>query len=56
MKCFMTKNVDNPRFPRLSAEVTALKTTERGVSVMCEVMEKYMAESRAEGKTEGKLE
>lgn len=33
MKCFIMKDVDNPRFPRLSAEVTALKTTEEGVSV-----------------------
>lgn len=55
MNCFLRKEVNNPKFPIFSKEVNDLKNTEGGVSVMCEVMEKYMAESKAEGIAEGKL-
>ncbi len=41
MSCFMKKEVKNPKFPALSAEVTRLKETDGGAEVMCEVMEKY---------------
>lgn len=41
MSCFMKKEVKNPKFPKLSAEVTRLKETERGAQAVCEVMEKY---------------
>lgn len=43
MACFMKKEVKNPRFPRLSAEVTRLKETEEGVEAVSEVMRKYEA-------------
>ena len=41
MACFMEKEVTNPKFPALSAEVSRLKETEGGNQVMCEVMERY---------------
>ena len=37
----MKKEVKNSKFPALSAEVSRLKETERGVQSMCAVMEKY---------------
>ena len=37
----MKKEVNNPKFPALSAEVRRLKETEGGVKTMCEVMKKY---------------
>lgn len=44
MSCFLRKEVNNPRFPKLSNEVTRLKTTQGGASAVCEVMEKYAKE------------
>lgn len=41
MACFMEKEVNNPKFPALSSEVTRLKATEGGACAVCEVMEKY---------------
>ena len=41
MSCFLKKEVKNPKFPALSAEVTRLKETEGGTRAVCEVMEKY---------------
>ena len=41
MACFMKKEVKNPKFPELSAEVTRLKETEGGAQAVCEIMEKY---------------
>lgn len=41
MACFMKKEVKNKKFPKLSSEVTRLKTTEGGASAVCEVMQKY---------------
>ena len=37
----MKKEVKNPKFPALSAEVTRLKETEGGAQTVCEVMERY---------------
>ncbi|MDE6064502.1 MAG: hypothetical protein K2G20_07980, partial [Lachnospiraceae bacterium] len=45
MRCFMQQEVHDPRFPKLSSRVIYLKEEEGGVSVMCEVMEKYMNEA-----------
>ena len=39
MTCLTQREVNNPKFPKLSAEVTKLKNTEGGMSTMCEVME-----------------
>lgn len=54
MRCFMQKSVHNPRFPKLSSRVSYLKEDEGGVSVMCELMEKYMSEAKEAGIREGK--
>lgn len=43
MTCFMKKEVKNPKFPALSAEVKRLKETEGGVHAVCEEMKKYEA-------------
>lgn len=56
MNCFTKKEVHNANFPKFSKRVHDLKNTEGGANAMCEVMEKYMAESKLEGKLEGKLE
>ncbi len=44
---------DDNRFPATSSRKRRFKTTEEGVSEMCEVMERYKAEGRAEGMAEG---
>lgn len=41
MACFMKKEVHNPKFPALSAEVSRLKETEGGAQSVCAVMERY---------------
>ena len=41
MACFVKKEVKNPKFPALSAEVSRLKETEGGAQSVCEVMEIY---------------
>ena len=41
MSCFTKKEVKNPKFPKLSAEVTRLKTTEGGASAVCAIMQEY---------------
>lgn len=48
MSCMIKKDVNNPKFPKLTNEVRKLKTTEGGMTVMCEIMEKYIAEAVAE--------
>lgn len=48
MACMVQRNVENEKFPMLSREVNVLKTTEGGVSVMCDIMEKYLAEAKSE--------
>ena len=47
---------DDNRFPATSSRKRRFKTTEEGVSEMCEVMERYKAEGRAEGMAKGKAE
>jgi len=41
MACFVKKEVKNPKFPYLSAEVARLKETEGGARTVCEAMERY---------------
>jgi len=41
MACFMKKEVKNPKFPALSAEVARLKESEGGAQTMCDIMERY---------------
>lgn len=52
MSCFMKKEVNNPKFPALSAEVRRLKETEGGVKSMCEIMKKYEQLAVRENKIE----
>lgn len=52
MSCFTKPIVQDSEFPKTSAEVTRLKTTEGGLNAMCELMEKYTTEARAEGRAE----
>ena len=44
MQCFLQKDVQNPKFPVFSNRIRYLKSDEGGMSVMCEVMEKYAKE------------
>lgn len=53
MACFLQEKVDDPQFPYMSAEVTKLKETEGGATVMCEVMQKYEEIARNEGLQQG---
>lgn len=45
MLCFIQKEVNNPKFPKLSNEVRKLKETEGGLDSMCTLMEKYNQEA-----------
>lgn len=45
MKCFLQEQVNNPKFPKLSAKVNELKNTEKGVSAVCTVMEEYQKDA-----------
>lgn len=56
MQCFLKEQVDNPKFPKLSARVNELKNTEKGVSAVCTVMEEYQRDAveRAKRETEKK--
>ena len=56
MNCFISKDINNPKFPNLERRVKELKSTERGANTMCEIMEKYMAESWKEGLARGREE
>lgn len=44
MSCFLMKEVNSKKFPKLTEEVTKLKCTEGGLKSMCEVMDKYIKE------------
>ncbi len=39
--CFLQKEIDNAKFPKLTNRVHYLKHEEGGVQKMCEVMEQY---------------
>lgn len=56
MSCFTKKEVNNPKFPRLSREVAELKSTDGRVSAMSEIMEELLAIGREEGRKEGRKE
>lgn len=46
MSCFIKKEVNNKKFPKLSKEVYELKNTKGGLKAMCSVMEELIAEER----------
>lgn len=56
MSCMVKKEVRDPKFPILSAEVERLKNTEGGTEAVCEVMKIYEEKARAEGMAEGRKE
>ena len=53
MSCFTKKQVNNPKFPNLSSEVSRLKNTEGGLNAVCMVMQKYENIARNEGIQQG---
>ncbi len=56
MSCFLATDVNNDKFPKLSCKVSELKNPRGEVNPMCELMEKYMKESKLEGKIEATIQ
>jgi predicted transposase/invertase (TIGR01784 family) len=56
MEVFVTDTAYNSKFPKTSDGKRRYKETERGLDVMCEIMERLTTEARDEGKAEGKAE
>ena len=56
MSCFLATDVNNDKFPKLSYKVNELKNPRGEVNPMCELMEKYMKESKLEGKIEATIQ
>ncbi|WP_051671530.1 PD-(D/E)XK nuclease family transposase [Oribacterium sp. P6A1] len=56
MSCFTKKDFNNPKFPKLSKEVSYLKTTEGGLNSMCTVMKYYEDIAEQKGRSEGRSE
>lgn len=56
MEVFVNDTAYNDKFPKTSGRKHLYKETERGLNVMCEIMEKLRDEAKDEGKIEGKIE
>ena len=54
MDCFLQKEIDNAKFPKLTNRVHYLKHEEGGVQKMCEVMEQYSKKAYQQGEEAGK--
>ena len=54
MDCFLQKEIDNAKFPKLTNRVHYLKHEEGGVNEMCEVMEQYSKKAYQQGEEAGK--
>ena len=54
MDCFLQKEVDNAKFPKLTNRVHYLKHEEGGVNAVCEIMRKYSDEAYKQGEEAGK--
>ena len=54
MDCFLQKEIDNAKFPKLTKRVHYLKHEEGGVNEMCEVMEQYSKKAYQQGEEAGK--
>ena len=50
MGLFLQKEVDDPKFPKLSNRVNYLKNNQEGVRTMCDVVERYAADEVKEVK------
>ena len=53
MDCFLQKEIDNAKFPKLTNRVHYLKHEEGGVNAVCEVMKKYSEEAYKQGEEAG---
>ena len=53
MDCFLQKEIDNAKFPKLTNRVYYLKHEEGGVNAVCEVMRKYSDEAYKQGEEAG---
>jgi hypothetical protein len=56
MEIFVKDDAYSDGFPKTSEAKHRLKETERGLDVMCDIMEKIAAEERNEGRKEGRQE
>jgi predicted transposase YdaD len=56
MEVFVDDNVYNEKFPKTSDGKHRYKETEKGLNIMCEIMEKIATEERMEGRKEGRKE
>jgi hypothetical protein len=56
MEVFVDDTAYNSKFPKTSDGKRRYKETEKGLDIMCEIMEKLTTEARDEGKAEGTLE
>lgn len=56
MQDFRCKNAEEMHYPELANRVRFFKTDQKGVRIMCEVMENLRKESFAEGRAEGRAE
>ena len=54
MGCFLQKEIDNAKFPKLTNRVHYLKHEEGGVNAVCEIMKKYSDEAYKQGEEAGK--
>lgn len=55
MTCFVSKEVNDPKFPAVTKRFNELKS-EGGAPVVCDIMEKYFIEERASARAEGMAE
>lgn len=55
MSCFKQTDVNNPKFPKLSNEVTRLKTERGGLKAMCTIMDDLMNDAAIAECIEGAL-
>lgn len=56
MEIFVNGEAYNDKYPKTSGSKRLYKETERGLDIMCSIMENLTNEARAEGKAEGKAE
>ena len=54
MDCFLQKEIDNAKFPKLTNRVHYLKHEEGGVNAVCEIMRKYSEEVAEKAYQQGK--
>lgn len=55
MECFLEKEVNNPKFPKLTDRMHYLKHQRGGLNAMCDVMEKYERKAAAKASNEANV-